>query len=1373
MTFDSRRVQFLNCNDGDVVWSSDDDDDDDEAHANDLGDLVSDGVGSKSVLRSLSESKTTDWSTTIAAGSTDEVWLQQLDKCECVGFVASPDDDSLCYCGLEKRDHAVSLDEKDSKPQWNRNTNIRRSKTDAVGRIQFQDDALESWFFRLDFETKEEKLHYLLDNILHLSHYNLYIHFLDFQQGHDDLTDSQETQLQERLESGLKTLALRTKLFISSTGLKTGVSRHVHNVLKKLCSNPVFHAEVFRLACAPWGHLADSERSKFIGPASEQVQVIKPGPRDDDNVIGEELSPLFSHYLLFDDGVVSQTGTSSSIKHASSFRRRIKYTLDHLSEDAVSVYVLINGGSETLTHVYKAIRKGHPVIIIQRTGGYADKLARNYFLAQLSVQKFLDETGKIAVRSKLKPAKQLEDIEEEDEEKVRHILEHNNLTVFDPLHQTQGLDMVICQALLKGKQETQLNKLLESFQNKSSTKTAATTQISSVSSQQECFLGSESMQMDFLVEAMLNDSSDVVNVIFKGNLCLVKHFTLCRFCQLYNREQCLGSCLPLLRSANARNVETLGVKTAMFGPSDVRLVLRDLLGGSYPLTCKGKNCPCVLQEADVRSMKYYEPDMYRTCLPPIQELFLWALLTNHQKLAKVFWKHSQDKLASAVVAELLLTRLAGQESNTDRAFKLRENAKEFGDLAEEVLWVCYELDEGLTQKLLTQKSTWWGNKSVIELVYSFRSRSFVSKPACKSLLDKVWRGNLQSDRFLLVVPVILSMVPAIFLVPFLRVNSLEPRGISVPDNRQGKCCQGIRDFYSAPVVKYQLNVVAFLMLLLLFSYVLLVDLRPEFTVCQGVLCGWVFLYTVEEVRQFLTGREQDLKGRWHLYWKEGWNRLDVCTILIFILGMVLVVIPDPHSHRGGRIILSIDFVLFCMRLLQAFAVGADIGPMFTMILKMIRDTVTFVIILMVFILSYAVASEAILFPRSRPDIRMLYYVPRKAYWQIYGDFFLDEIEGSDSASCTNDVRLYGNQTMDRCPSTEGQYIVPILLGGYTIITNVLLLNLLIAKFNDTYANVQGEAKIHWAWYRYQIIYEYAQRPCLPPPLNAIECVLSLLRHLFKMVRRVVCCYCCPRCKTSTGGILTQPVQAEKIGPTSIQIHWRHPEDKVATRYRILCYRIVDTVQGIPNIDQPDLALTLYSDVCTVRNLQPHTTYRFKVSYETTSTWEDWAEADFRTEPKESDLASCHEKDCVEQLEGRQLKDDVTTQLEDISKSVNTNKQQVSQSLQQVTGHITQLKDKVKELHESTTCIMTAETENIAQLARQQADSTVTMATEMASLKQSEAAMLAEIRSLKKELSEMKERSAMRSEDLHALMTQQTSMMQQVLQAVGSSRQPVT
>ncbi|XP_046579815.1 transient receptor potential cation channel subfamily M member 4-like [Haliotis rubra] len=1365
MTFDSRSVQFLTC---DVVWSSDDDDDDE-----DDDNKVANDIGEKGMSRSLSESKTNDWSTNIAAGSTDEVWLQQLEKCECVGFVASPDNNSLCHCGLEARDHAVSLDEKDSKPQWNRNTNIRRSKTDAIGRIQFQDDDLDSWYLRLDFETKEEKLQYLLGNILHLSHYNLYIHFLDFQQGDDDLTASQQTQLQERLESGLKTLALKTKLFISSTGMKTGMSRHIHTVLTKLCSNPVFHAEVFRLACAPWGRLADAERSKLTGPSSEQVQVIKPGQREEENVLGEELSPFFSHYLLFDDGVISPTPTLSSTKHACSFRKNIKNILDHMSEDAVSVYVLINGGAVALHRVYKAIKTGHPVIIIQRTGGYADKLARNYFLAQIILEKFLDQTGKIAVRSKLKPAKVLEDIDEEDEKKVRYILEHNNLlTVFDPFHQTQGLDMVICQALLKGKQETQLNKLLESFQT-SATKTVAPTRTGSRPSQQECFLGSDSMQMDFLIEAMLNDSSDAVDTILKGELCLVKHFTQCRFCQLYNREQCLGSCLPLLKSANARNVESLGVKADMFCPSDVRLVLRDLLGGSYPIKCKGKTCPCVLRAEDVRSMKYFEPDMYRTCLPPIQELFLWALLTNHQKLAKVFWKHSEDKLASAVVAEVLLTRLADRESNTDRAFKLRENAKEFGNLAEEVLWVCYELDEDLTHKLLIQKSSWWGHKSVIELVYSFRSRSFVSKPACKSLLDKVWKGHLESDRFLLVVPVILSMIPAIFLVPFLCVNSMEPRGISVPGSRRRKFCQGLRDFYSAPVVKYQMNVVAFLVLLLVFSYVLLVDLRPEFSVFQGILCGLVFLYTVEEVRQCLGGRERDLRCRWNLYWKEGWNRLDVFTIIIFILGMVLVVIPHPDVHRTGRVVLSIDFVLFCMRLLQAFAVGSDIGPMFTMILKMIRDTVTFVIILMVFILSYAVASEAILYPQSRPHVSMLYYVPRKAYWQIYGDFFLDEIEGSDLESCTNDVNLYGNRTMDRCPSKEGQYVVPILLGIYSIITHVLLLNLLIAKFNDTYANVQGEAKIHWAWYRYQIIYEYAQRPCLPPPLNAIECVLFLVRHSYKMLKRVVCCTCCPWCKTGTDGILTTPVQAGKTGPNSITIHWQSPADKDASRYRILCYKIVDTVQGIPNINQPDLALTLYSTVCTVRNLQPHTTYRFKVSYETTSKWEEWTEVDIRTEPIESDLASCHEKDCVEQLEGRQLKDDMTAQLEVISKSVSTNKQQVSQSLQQVTGHITQLRDMVKELHESTKCIMTAETKNIAQLARQQADSTVTMAAEISNLKQSEVATLAEIRTLKKELSEMKERSATRTEDLHALMTQQTSMMQQVLQAVATPRQPMT
>ena len=55
----------------------------------------------------------------------------------------------------------------------------------------------------------------------------------------------------------------------------------------------------------------------------------------------------------------------------------------------------------------------------------------------------------------------------------------------------------------------------------------------------------------------------------------------------------------------------------------------------------------------------------------------------------------------------------------------------------------------------------------------------------------------------------------------------------------------------------------------------------------------------------------------------------------------------------------------------------------------------FVAILMVFIVAYAIASEAILYPETELSWKLLYHLPRKAYWQIYGELFLEEIEGQD------------------------------------------------------------------------------------------------------------------------------------------------------------------------------------------------------------------------------------------------------------------------------------------------------------------------------------------------------------------------------------------
>ena len=58
-----------------------------------------------------------------------------------------------------------------------------------------------------------------------------------------------------------------------------------------------------------------------------------------------------------------------------------------------------------------------------------------------------------------------------------------------------------------------------------------------------------------------------------------------------------------------------------------------------------------------------------------------------------------------------------------------------------------------------------------------------------------------------------------------------------------------------------------------------------------------------------------------------------------------------------------------------------------------NDLMWFLFILVVFFLAYAVASQALLYPDIEPTFDNLYQLPRKAYWQIYGELFLEEIEG--------------------------------------------------------------------------------------------------------------------------------------------------------------------------------------------------------------------------------------------------------------------------------------------------------------------------------------------------------------------------------------------
>ena len=120
-------------------------------------------------------------------------------------------------------------------------------------------------------------------------------------------------------------------------------------------------------------------------------------------------------------------------------------------------------------------------------------------------------------------------------------------------------------------------------------------------------------------------------------------------------------------------------------------------------------------------------------------------------------------------------------------------------------------------------------------------------------------------------------------------------------------------------------------------------------------------------------------------------------------------------------------------------------------------------IVMVILSSWGIAQYSLLYPHSKLSLYLIRDVLLLPYWQMLGDSQKSEIikaapydmPGLDDASCTDNDQLYSNYTQIRCPDTRTNQIVVIFLIFYVLITNVLLLNILIAIFNSTFTRIEG------------------------------------------------------------------------------------------------------------------------------------------------------------------------------------------------------------------------------------------------------------------------------------------------------------------------------
>ncbi|XP_062936833.1 transient receptor potential cation channel subfamily M member 3 isoform X4 [Cynocephalus volans] len=662
-----------------------------------------------------------------------------------------------------------------------------------------------------------------------------------------------------------------------------------------------------------------------------------------------------------------------------------------------------------------------------------------------------------------------------------------------------------------------------------------------------------------MLDALVLDRVDFVKLLIENGVSMHRFLTISRLEELYNTRHGPSNTLyHLVRDVKKGNlppdyrislidiglvIEYLmgGAYRCNYTRKRFRTLYHNLFGpkrDDIPLRRGRKTTKKREEEVDI---DLDDPEINHFPFP-FHELMVWAVLMKRQKMALFFWQHGEEAMAKALVACKLCKAMAHEASENDMvddiSQELNHNSRDFGQLAVELLDQSYKQDEQLAMKLLTYELKNWSNATCLQLAVAAKHRDFIAHTCSQMLLTDMWMGRLRMRKNsglkvilgILLPPSILSLefknkddMPYMSQAQEIHLQEKEAEEPEKPTKekdeedmeltamlgrnngessrkKDGEEVQSrhrfiplgrkIYEFYNAPIVKFWFYTLAYIGYLMLFNYIVLVKMERWPSTQEWIVISYIFTLGIEKMREILMSEPGKLLQKVKVWLQEYWNVTDLIAILLFSVGMILR-LQDQPFRSDGRVIYCVNIIYWYIRLLDIFGVNKYLGPYVMMIGKMMIDMMYFVIIMLVVLMSFGVARQAILFPNEEPSWKLaknIFYMP---YWMIYGEVFADQI---DPPCGQNETREDG-KIIQLPPCKTGAWIVPAIMACYLLVANILLVNLLIAVFNNTFFEVKSISNQVWKFQRYQLIMTFHERPVLPPPLIIFSHMTMIFQHL--------------------------------------------------------------------------------------------------------------------------------------------------------------------------------------------------------------------------------------------------------------------------------------
>ncbi|XP_023311043.1 transient receptor potential cation channel trpm isoform X3 [Anoplophora glabripennis] len=303
-----------------------------------------------------------------------------------------------------------------------------------------------------------------------------------------------------------------------------------------------------------------------------------------------------------------------------------------------------------------------------------------------------------------------------------------------------------------------------------------------------------------------------------------------------------------------------------------------------------------------------------------------------------------------------------------------------------------------------------------------------------------------------------------------------------PKNRELRIKKKLYEFYTAPITKFWANAIAYITFLVIFSFTVLVKMEAMPSWQEWMAIAFVCTLGCEKLRELFSSEPVGLSQKLAVWSWNMWNPCDMAAVLTFLIGMSLRLRED--TLRIGRVIYCVNSIYWYLRILNILSVNKYLGPLVTMMGKMVKNMIYFVVLLLIVLMSFGVSRQAILSPDKEASWTIVRDVFLEPYFMLYGEVYADKID----PPC-------GGIGEEEC--LTGRWISPVIMSIYLLVANILLINLLIAVFNNIFNEVNAIAHQVWMFQRFTVVMEYEQKPILPPPF-IIFCHIFLL---FKYLKR--------------------------------------------------------------------------------------------------------------------------------------------------------------------------------------------------------------------------------------------------------------------------------